>query len=121
MSVRSTLWVLAPPEQGSERRHGGRAAEVVLALTDHDSQLDYVSADARPLGGPGRSLVGSPLLGLVHPSAAAEFLEAHARAVAHRIAVSIAVRLRSGATRGPIAIASSCRCATTIHRGSAWL
>jgi DNA-binding CsgD family transcriptional regulator len=93
---RLALWVLAPAEQEIAVGHAGRPDEVVLAVTDHDWQVEYVNADARLLGPARESLVGTALLGLVHPSAAAELLEAASRAVAHRMTVSLATRLRSG-------------------------
>jgi PAS domain S-box-containing protein len=90
------LWVLAPADQRIAVVHAGPPDEVVLAITDHDWQVEYVNADARLLGPDREALVGTALLGLVHPLAAAEFLEAASRAVSHRIAVSLPTRLRSG-------------------------
>lgn len=95
-SRRLALWVLSPAAQEIAIGHAGRPDDVALAVTDHDWQVEYVSADARLLGPAREELVGTALLGLVYPSAAAEFLEAVSRAAAHRITVSLATRLRSG-------------------------
>jgi len=69
--------------------------DFVLALTDHDWQLQYVNVDADLLGIPGETLEGRPLLGFVHPSVATEFLEAASRAVAEQMAVTFETRLRA--------------------------
>ena len=55
--------------------------------------LEFVSSNATLLGGSRDGLVGKPLLGLVHPTAAAEFLVAAGRAVANGIAVTIRTRM----------------------------
>lgn len=94
-SRRLALWVLAPAAPEISVGPVARPGEVVLAVTDHDWQLEYLSADARLLGTSWEGLVGTSLLGIVHPSGAADFLEAASRAVRQRIAVSIASRLRS--------------------------
>ena len=93
------LWVLTSQADGQAVGGPVRATKVVLALTDHDWQLGYVSADAHLLGGRGSTLVGTPLLGLVHPSAAPEFLAAAARAVTNRLAVTVLTRLRAASDR----------------------
>jgi DNA-binding CsgD family transcriptional regulator len=72
------------------------APEVVLAVTDHDWQIEYMSADAGLLGTHGSELRGFPLLGMVHPSAASEFLAAAVRCAADHIAVTALTRLRTG-------------------------
>jgi len=71
-------------------------APIVLAFTDHDWRIEYMNADADLLGMKGSELRGFPLLGLVHPSAAGEFLAAAARAVADHLAVSVLTRMRVG-------------------------
>jgi len=88
------LWVLT--SQADEQALGAsvRPSNVVLAITDHDWQLEYVSPGAQLLGGRGSTLVGAPLLGLVHPSAAPEFLAAASRAVANRLAATVLTRLQ---------------------------
>jgi DNA-binding CsgD family transcriptional regulator len=73
-----------------------RAAAVVLTVTDHDWQITYMSADAQLLGARGPDLRGFPLLGLVHPSAAPEFLAAAARATTDDLAVTVLTRMRAG-------------------------
>jgi len=88
------LWVLTSQAEEQAMAASVRPSKVVLAITDHDWQLEYVSTDAHLLGGRGSTLVGTPLLGLVHPSAAPEFLAAASRAVANRLAVTVLTRLR---------------------------
>ena len=75
------------------------ASDVVLAVTDHDWQIEYMSADADLLGVCGSELRGFPLLGLVHPSAAPEFLAAASRATTDHLAVTMLTRMRSGRDR----------------------
>jgi PAS domain S-box-containing protein len=72
------------------------APAVVLAVTDHDWRIEYMSADAHLLGAQGSELRGFPLLGLVHPAAADEFLGAIARTATDQVAVTIRTRLRVG-------------------------
>jgi PAS domain S-box-containing protein len=72
------------------------AAAVVLAVTDHDWRIEYMSADAHLLGVKGSELRGFPLLGLVHPSDADEFLAAVARTATDQVAVTVRTRLRVG-------------------------
>lgn len=74
----------------------GSAPNFVLAVTDHDWLIEYVSADATLLGGPGRGLIGMPLLGFVHPSVAQDFLAATSRVVSSRLVMSFTTRLQSG-------------------------
>ena len=91
------LWVpLYDSETAAMALVGSRSrpTDVVIALTDHDWQLAYVSTGARLIGG--ADLVGTPLLGLVHPSAAADFLAASSRAVASHLAITVTTRFRSG-------------------------
>ena len=71
----------------------------VLAVTDHDWQIQYMSADAKLLGAKGSELRGFPLLGLIHPSAASEFLAAASRSAADRLAVTLRTRMRAGPDR----------------------
>jgi PAS domain S-box-containing protein len=75
------------------------ASAVVLAVTDHDWEIQYMSADAELLGVAGSELRGFPLLGLVHPSAATAFLAAVTRAATDRIAVTVLTRVRAGEGR----------------------
>jgi len=93
-SGRLALWVLAPADQQLGSDQAGRPEDLVLAVTDHDWQVQYVNADARLVAHD--ALVGTALLGLVHPSSATEFLEAATRAASNRISVSLVTRLRSG-------------------------
>jgi len=72
---------------------------IVLAVTDHDWQIEYVSSDAELLGARGSELRGFPLIGLVHPSAATEFLAAAARAATDHLAVTAITRMRAGRNR----------------------
>ena len=69
---------------------------LVLALTDHDWVIEYMSADADLLGSKGSDLRGFPLLGLVHPSVATDFLEAARRVSEEHLTVTIRTRLRVG-------------------------
>lgn len=92
------LWILVPtsePSPAVEMLMMG-ASEVVLAVTDHDWQIEYMSADADLLGVHGSELRGFPLLGLVHPSAASEFLSAAARATVDHLGVTLLTRMRGG-------------------------
>ena len=92
------MWVLVPasaPAIAAETFVVG-VSDVVLAVTDHDWQIEYMNADAHILGVTGAELRGFPLLGLVHPSAASEFLAAPRRAAADHIAVTVFTRMRVG-------------------------
>jgi DNA-binding CsgD family transcriptional regulator len=75
------------------------ASAVVLAITDHDWQIKYMSSDAQLLGAHGSELRDFPLLGLVHPSAAREFLAAAARTATDHLAVTVLTRMRAGRDR----------------------
>jgi len=91
------LWILVPgSEPASAVELVVAASTVVLAVTDHDWLIEYMSADADLLGVQGSELRGFPLLGLVHPSAADDFLAAAARAAADHLAVTLLTRLRVG-------------------------
>jgi len=92
------LWILLPgsePTAAIETLMMG-ASSVVLAVTDHDWQIEYMSADAELLGARGSELRGFPLLGLVHPSAATAFLAAAGRATTGHLAVTVLTRMRAG-------------------------
>jgi PAS domain S-box-containing protein len=92
------LWVLVPgrePATDADTLMIGASA-VVLAVTDHDWQIEYMNADADLLGARGSELRGFPLLGLIHPSAAGEFLAAAARTAAEHLAVTLLTRIRAG-------------------------
>jgi PAS domain S-box-containing protein len=92
------LWLLVPtsepPAVVGTLMMG--AAAVVLAVTDHDWQIEYMSADAELLGARGSELRGFPLLGLVHPSAAPAFLAAATQAITDQLAVTVVIRVRAG-------------------------
>ncbi|MBV8982513.1 MAG: PAS domain S-box protein [Acidimicrobiia bacterium] len=91
------LWILTPEaDLGGLDDLPPPPSNIVLAMTDRDWRLEYVSADPQLIGRPGRDLRGAPLLGFVHPSVAAEFLEAASRAATERMAVSVRTRLRVG-------------------------
>ena len=95
------LWILVPesePPNPVEMLVIGAPA-IVLAVTDHDWQIEYVSSDAELLGARGSELRGFPLTGLVHPSAATEFLAAAAQAAADHLAVTAVTRMRAGRER----------------------
>jgi PAS domain S-box-containing protein len=92
------LWMLMPlsePPAVIQTLMMG-ACSVVLAVTDHDWQIEYMSADAELLGAHGSELRGFPLLGLVHPSAANEFLAAASRSALDHHAVTVLARMRAG-------------------------
>lgn len=72
------------------------STDMVLALTDHDWQIEYMSSDASVLGVRGSELRGFPLLGLIHPTVAAEFLIAAGRASVENAGVTIATRMHLG-------------------------
>lgn len=92
------LWILVTgPEPASAVELVVAASSVALAVTDHDWLIEYMSADADLLGVQGSELRGFPLLGLVHPSAANDFLAAAGRAAADHLAVTLLTRLRVGA------------------------
>jgi len=95
------LWVLIPLSEPSTELEMlmMETSEVVLAVTDSDWQIEYMSADAGLLGAQGSELRGFPLLGLVHPSVAQEFLAAAARTAADHLAVTVLTRMR--ARKGP--------------------
>jgi PAS domain S-box-containing protein len=95
------LWVLIPvsgPSTAAEMLMM-ETSGVVLAVTDHDWQIEYMSSDAELLGTQGSELRGFPLLGLVHPSAAQEFLAAAARTAADHVPVTVLTRMRVGKDR----------------------
>ena len=95
------LWVLVPgpePPTPVEMLVIG-APPIVLAVTDHDWQIEYVSSDAELLGTRGSELRGFTLIGLIHPSAATEFLAAAAQAAADHLAVTVVTRMRAGRER----------------------
>jgi len=92
------LWVLVPgPEPAADADSFMMGeSEIVLAVTDHDWLIECMNADAGLLGARGSELRGFPLLGLVHPSAAVEFLAAAARTAADHLAVTLLTRMRAG-------------------------
>jgi PAS domain S-box-containing protein len=95
------LWSLVPesePPNPVETLVIGVPA-IVLAVTDHDWQIEYVSSDAGLLGARGSELRGFPPIGLIHPSAATEFLAAAARTVTDLLAVTVVTRMRAGRDR----------------------
>jgi PAS domain S-box-containing protein len=94
------LWVLLPglePTNAVEMTI--RMPDIVLAVTDHHWQIEYMSADARLLGVEGSELRGFPLLGLVHPSAVTDFLAAITRTAVDHLAVTVLTRMRVGHDR----------------------
>jgi PAS domain S-box-containing protein len=95
------LWVLIPVAEPSTALEMlmMETSGVVLAVTNHDWQIDYMSSDAELLGAQGSELRGFPLLGLVHPTAAQEFLAAAARSALDRVAVTLLTRMRAGKDR----------------------
>ncbi len=92
------LWVLIPISEPSTPLATlmMETSGIVLAVTDHDWQIEYMSADAELLGAEGSELRGFPLLGLVHPSAAQEFVTAAARTAADHVAITLLTRIRAG-------------------------
>jgi PAS domain S-box-containing protein len=95
------LWTVVPVTERGETIDSLvlGPASVVLAVTDHDWQIEFVNADAGLLGGQGSDLRGLPLLGLVHPADASQFLQAAGRAAADRMSVTVLTRLRAGPGR----------------------
>lgn len=74
----------------------GRAMTSLVAVTDHDWNLRYVSADAKAvLGRNARDLIGTSLLGMVHPSDAPDFLFAVAEAKHSERAIVCRVRIQA--------------------------
>lgn len=91
------LWFLVSADVASRIDETyDKDASVVLALTDHDWQIRYMSADADLLGCTGSELRGFPLIGLIHPSVATEFLVAAHRAASEDMSVTIRTRMRMG-------------------------
>lgn len=91
------LWILVREHQDPTTiTMNAVTAPIVLAFTDHAWRIEYADADADVLGVKGSELRDFPLLGLVHPSAAGEFLEAAARAAADHLAVTVLTRMRVG-------------------------
>ncbi len=76
-----------------------RMSDIVLAITDHAWQIEYMSTDARLLGVQGSELRGFPLLGLVHPSAVIDFLAAVTRTSVDHLAITVLTRMRVGHDR----------------------
>ena len=96
------LWVLVPTSERAPPADlllMSGATAVVLAVTDHDWQIEYMSADADLLGVHGSELRGFPVIGLVHPSVASEFLDAAARSATEHLAVTVLTRMRAGNDR----------------------
>jgi DNA-binding CsgD family transcriptional regulator len=83
-------WILLPEKYAA----GLDPSSVVLAMTDHDWVIQYMSADADLLGSKGSDLRGFPLLGLVHPSGAADFLEAARQVSEENLTVTFCSRVR---------------------------
>jgi DNA-binding CsgD family transcriptional regulator/PAS domain-containing protein len=68
----------------------------LMAITDHDWIVARASADSEAiLGIASRELIGTPLLGLIHPSDASNLLFAVSRATASGHAVVCRLRLRT--------------------------
>jgi DNA-binding CsgD family transcriptional regulator/PAS domain-containing protein len=84
------VWIFLPETYSS----GLDPSSMVLAMTDHDWVIEYMSSDADLLGSNGSDLRGFPLLGLIHPSGAAEFLEATRRVSQDHLTVTFHTRLR---------------------------
>ena len=84
------IWILLPEAYSSDLV----PSSLVLAMTDHDWVIEYMSADADLLGSKGSELRGFPLLGLIHPSGAAAFLEAARRVSEDHLTVTFPARLR---------------------------
>jgi DNA-binding CsgD family transcriptional regulator len=92
------LWVFIPtrgPGFGIEMLTG--PSSVVLALTNHNWQIQYVNADAKLFGAKGAELRGFPFIGLVHPSMASEFAAAFSRTAADGLASTWHTRMPAGA------------------------
>jgi len=83
------LWLIVPGAAPSgEVEIVMHPSSVVLAITDHDWQIEYMSSDADLLGLPGSDLRGFPLVGLVHPSVVTEFLAAARRVSSEHLVVT---------------------------------
>lgn len=91
------LWFLLPEREfAAGSPSWATAPELVLAVTDHDWQIEYMSADASLLEAQGAEMRGFPLLGLVHPSVAEEFMGAAGRVADGHMGITVRTRMRLG-------------------------
>jgi PAS domain S-box-containing protein len=94
--------VCVVPDEGSGDSDGSAvaitygASRSILVATDQDWRIENASADSDSvLGVAASSLIGMPLLGLVHPGDAPDFLFAISRAIMSQGAVICRVRIRT--------------------------
>ncbi|HTW10464.1 MAG TPA: LuxR C-terminal-related transcriptional regulator [Acidimicrobiales bacterium] len=84
------LYIEMPPGDLSALR-----SPFLLLVTDHEWRVDYISVDSALLGQDPDKLHGFPLLGLVHPSVANEFIVAASKVSSTHVRVTLHTRLRS--------------------------
>ncbi len=91
------LWILLPGLEHTDAVDlTTRMPDIVLAITDHDWRIEYMSTDAELLGVKGSELRGFPLMGLIHPSSITDFLAALTRTSVDHVAVTVLTRMRVG-------------------------
>ncbi len=95
------LWVLIPVSDPVTELEMlmMETSGVILAVTDHDWQIEYMSSDAELIGAKGSQLRDFPLLGLVHPTVAPQFLAAAAQTSVDHVAITLLTKLRAGKGR----------------------
>ena len=108
---RFVLVEITPPGLYEERlapSHTG--AYLPILVTDHDWRVTYVTPFARELLSAPDDLIGSGLLGLVHPLDAGSLIAALAQLDDDGVAVSVQIRFRSGDAWRPVVLHVSTLC-----------
>jgi len=96
----SRIGLAIAPEPGSVRWPIDANIKIALAVTDHDWTIEHVSNDiAHVLGRNPDTYKGSPLLGLLQPSDAQDFMSALGRLAADEGGVTLRTHLRAGGDR----------------------
>jgi DNA-binding CsgD family transcriptional regulator len=88
------LWLLMPADELMSKLREPMPMGLVLAMTDHDWQIAYMSADAHVVGIDHSAMRGFPLLGLIHPSVAMDFMVGAERAASGNVTVTLHTRVR---------------------------
>ena len=97
--ARYGLWILSPAQGHDDAMRAvtvsADAAQVALITTDHDWRIEYASGGTGSLLDRAPSqLRGFPLLGLLHPTAAVDYLGATRQTVGTGISITVQTLLR---------------------------
>ncbi len=91
---------IAAPEPGAVLWPIDASIRIALAVTDHDWAIEHVSNDiVKVLGRSPDTYKGSPLLGLLQPAHAQDFLSAIGRLAAGEDGATLRTQLRAGGDR----------------------